>query len=151
MKKLIILYFIWYQIGNAPVSPYIIELAVLELKRRRDFMPFLCVTEVGKSPHFNTDNIGCSNNSNDKSTGMHNFRILDTKAQYVFTLPYFFNYIFRKIHNSKILNPGKCIYSLLPIEMPGNSSLNVLKIKSQFWSLQHSSLNSNRYNSHEQH
>ena len=88
MEKFIILDLIWYVIGNVPVSPYIIELRVLEFKRRIDLINFLCMTSIGlmllnpdtSQPYVNTANTIWSNNFKDKSIGRSNLRILDSKV-----------------------------------------------------------------------
>ena len=46
MQRFIIIDFIWYQIGNVPVSSYIIELVVLRFKHRMDLIYFLCMTFI---------------------------------------------------------------------------------------------------------
>ena len=82
----IILDFIWYEIGNVPISPYIIKLCVIEFKRRIDLMNFFCMTSMWltllnrliSQPQVNTGNTSWSNNSNDESTGRHSLRILDS-------------------------------------------------------------------------
>ena len=46
MQRFIIIDFIWYQIGNVPVSSYMIELVVLRFKHRMDLIYFLCMTFI---------------------------------------------------------------------------------------------------------